>query len=91
LTECDFDTPTTTRWTRPDRTLLASPAFAFGANNIPRQSELGCFTLVQIFQGDVDAMYKVLCFPDTLAPRRATEEATATEELTEKILSWWSE
>jgi hypothetical protein len=83
----DLDTASMAAGTRPHCTVLSSLALAFGTEDITCQREFCGFALVELLQGDMYTMDKVLCFAGTLRPAAAAEKAAGTaKELAEKIL-----
>lgn len=87
MAEGELDTATITYVTGADGTLFATLAVAFGTESIPRESELGGLAFVEVLEGYLYPMDKILGFANSLGTATtSTKETPAPEELAEKIL-----
>jgi hypothetical protein len=89
LTQRHLHSPSIASVTGPDSTVFATFALAFGADNVAGQRKLRGFALVQVFQGDMDAMNEIFGFAwlvSPTAPASTEETSAATKELAEQIL-----
>lgn len=62
LAQRDLDTAALTRVALPDGAFLAAFAIALAADDIARERELRRLALVEVFEGDVYAVYEIFGF-----------------------------
>lgn len=91
LTQSNADTTSIASMTSLDSTVLAALSFTFRADNVSSESELGDFALVEVLEGDIDAMDEILGPARSLvpsSPSTAAKEtpATTSKELAEQIM-----
>ena len=81
LSKGDADTTTGANVTCLDGTFLATLATALATDDVPCKCQFGCLALVEVFQGDVNAVDEIFCFPGSpgLATSTTKESSTSAE------------